>query len=72
MTELLAGGILDEATMTFAIDDVFDNWSQAVIIVSGKGQYSGSFTGNGSRRRAHQPSAGAAMGSSGTFVVAPR
>ena len=41
--ELLAEGVLDESTMTFTRDHVFDNWSQAVIVVSGKGQYSGSY-----------------------------
>ena len=41
--ELLAAGVLDEITMTFAADYVFDNWRQAVIVVSGKSQYSGSY-----------------------------
>ncbi|MGH3022931.1 MAG: GIY-YIG nuclease family protein [Gaiellaceae bacterium] len=41
--ELLDHGALDEPTMTFHVDHVFDNWSQAVIVVSGKGQYSGGY-----------------------------
>jgi hypothetical protein len=41
--ELLAAGALDETTMKFSTDHVFDNWSQAVIVVSGKGQYSGGY-----------------------------
>ena len=29
--------------MKFTTDHVFDNWSRAVIVVSGKGQYSGGY-----------------------------
>jgi hypothetical protein len=41
--QLLEAGVLDDETMTFRTNHVFENWSQAVIVVSGKGQYSGSY-----------------------------
>ena len=40
---LVNDGVLDEETMTFVKDHVFDNWSQAVGVVSGKGSYSGGY-----------------------------
>lgn len=40
---LVARGVLDEATMTFAEDHVFENWNLATQTISGKGQYSGSY-----------------------------
>ena len=40
---LLDDGTLDAATMTFSRDCVFENWSQAVGVVSGKGSYSGGY-----------------------------
>jgi hypothetical protein len=40
---LIDSGVLDAVTMTFARDHVFDNWSQAVGVVSGKGSYSGGY-----------------------------
>jgi hypothetical protein len=39
----LDDGTLDPETMTCTRDHVFENWSQAVIVVSGKGQYSGGY-----------------------------
>ena len=41
--ELKAAGVLDEGTMTFTTDHVFDNWTAATRIVSGKAQYSGGY-----------------------------
>ena len=41
--QLLDAGVVDEDSMTFRSDHVFENWSQAVIVVSGKGQYSGGY-----------------------------
>jgi hypothetical protein len=41
--QLVEAGVLDEDTLTFKSDHVFDNWSQAVIVVGGKGQYSGGY-----------------------------
>lgn len=38
---LVGNGVLDEENMSFARDHVFDNWSVASRIVSGKAQYSG-------------------------------
>jgi hypothetical protein len=38
---LAQNGVLDEDSMTFSRDYVFDNWSAASRIVSGKAQYSG-------------------------------
>lgn len=39
--ELIARGVLDPESKTFAKDHVFDNWTQAITLVAGKGQYSG-------------------------------
>jgi hypothetical protein len=41
--DLLAAGVLDEESRTFLEDHVFANWTQAVLSVSGKGQYSGGY-----------------------------
>jgi hypothetical protein len=41
--KLVAAGVLDDATMSFAKDHVFDNWTAATRIVSGKAQYSGGY-----------------------------
>lgn len=40
---LISEGTLDAETMTFTADHVFENWSQAVAVVSGKGSYSGGY-----------------------------
>jgi len=40
---LISEGILDPETMTLTADHVFENWSQAVGVVSGKGSYSGGY-----------------------------
>jgi len=40
---LIEEGVLDAHAMSFAGDYVFDNWSQAVGVVSGKGSYSGGY-----------------------------
>ena len=40
---LVSDGVLDQAGMTFSRDHVFDNWSLASRIVSGKGTYSGAY-----------------------------
>jgi hypothetical protein len=40
---LIASGVLDSEAMTFTADHVFENWSQAVAVVSGKGSYSGGY-----------------------------
>jgi hypothetical protein len=40
---LVADGVLDPEMMTFAQDHVFDNWTAATRIVSGKAQYSGAY-----------------------------
>jgi len=51
---LISDGTLDAETMKFTADHVFENWSQAVGVVSGKGSYSGGYhwqliqTGGGS------------------------
>lgn len=42
-SRLLEDGVLDDEAMTFTTDHTFENWSQAVVVVSGKGQYSGSY-----------------------------
>jgi hypothetical protein len=42
-TPLIEEGTLDPDTMKFTRDHVFDNWSQAVGVVSGKGSYSGGY-----------------------------
>ena len=41
--ELAAAGVLDAATMTFTRDHVFDNWTLATRVISGKAQYSGGY-----------------------------
>jgi hypothetical protein len=41
--ELVAEGILDDKTMTFATDHVFENWTLATRTVSGKSSYSGGY-----------------------------
>ena len=41
--KLIHDGVLDESGMTFSQDHVFDNWSVASRIVSGKGTYSGAY-----------------------------
>jgi len=41
--QLVDAGVLDAATMTFTRDHVFDNWTLATRIVSGKAQYSGAY-----------------------------
>jgi hypothetical protein len=41
--QLIAEGVLNPDTLTFTRDHVFDNWSQAVGVVSGKGSYSGGY-----------------------------
>lgn len=38
---LVAEGILDDESLTFKQDYVFENWNYATQVVSGKGQYSG-------------------------------
>ena len=48
--ELLAGGALDETTMKFTTDHVFDNRSQAVIVVAVRASTQVATTGNGSSR----------------------
>jgi hypothetical protein len=40
---LVEQGILDETTMRFLADHVFDNWTAACRVISGKGQYSGGY-----------------------------
>ena len=40
---LITDGVLDPDAMNFTRDHVFDNWSQAVGVVSGKGSYSGGY-----------------------------
>src|SRR5439155_25446687 len=40
---LIAAGVLNADSMTFTADHVFDNWSQAVSVLSGKGSYSGGY-----------------------------
>lgn len=40
---LVADGVLDPETLTFARDYVFDNCTVATRIVSGKAQYSGAY-----------------------------
>jgi hypothetical protein len=42
--QLVAAGVLDTATMTFTRDHVFDNWSMATRVISGKATYSGAYT----------------------------
>ena len=41
--ELIDSGVLDEATQAFAKDHVFENWTTASQVVSGKSNYSGSW-----------------------------
>lgn len=41
--QLVAAGVLDSATMTFPQDHVFENWTLATRVVSGKAQYSGAY-----------------------------
>jgi hypothetical protein len=41
--DLAAVGVLDAATMTFTRDHVFDNWTLATRVISGKAQYSGAY-----------------------------
>jgi hypothetical protein len=41
--EVIAAGALDAATMTFTRDHVFDNWTVATRVISGKAQYSGGY-----------------------------
>lgn len=41
--ELIASGVLDEESMTLPSDHVFDNWSRATRILSGKHSYSGGY-----------------------------
>jgi hypothetical protein len=41
--KLIHDGALDESGMTFSRDHLFDNWSVASRIVSGKGTYSGAY-----------------------------
>lgn len=40
---LVTEGVLDANNQTFAQDLIFDNWTKAVRVVSGKAQYSGSY-----------------------------
>jgi hypothetical protein len=40
---LVQQGVLDEPTMTFALEHTFENWTAACRVVSGKGQYSGGY-----------------------------
>lgn len=40
---LIAEGVLNPDAQTFTRDHVFDNWSHAVGVVSGKGSYSGGY-----------------------------
>lgn len=40
---LIEAAVLDEATMSFKTDHVFDNWNLATQAVSGKAQYSGAY-----------------------------
>jgi hypothetical protein len=41
--ELVAAGVLDVDTMMFVRDHVFDNWTLATRVISGKAQYSGAY-----------------------------
>jgi hypothetical protein len=41
--QLVAEGVLDPATMTFPHDHIFENWTLATGVVSGKAQYSGAY-----------------------------
>jgi hypothetical protein len=41
--QLVAAGVLDTGTMTFPRDHVFDNWTLATRVISGKAQYSGAY-----------------------------
>jgi hypothetical protein len=41
--KLVEAGVLDEATMMFKTDHVFDNWNLATQAVGGKAQYSGAY-----------------------------
>jgi hypothetical protein len=41
--QLVAAGVLDPATMTFPHDHIFENWTLATRVVSGKAQYSGAY-----------------------------
>jgi hypothetical protein len=41
--ELTRAGVLDAASMTFPADHVFDNWSMATRIISGKPTYAGAY-----------------------------
>jgi hypothetical protein len=41
--DLIVDGVVDEATMTFTRDRVFENWTTATRVISGKGQYSGAY-----------------------------
>lgn len=40
---LVAAGLLDEATMTFAQDHVFENWGLATQAIAGTGRFSGAY-----------------------------
>lgn len=40
---LISDGVLDPDSLTFTQDHVFENWSHAVGVVSGKGFYSGGY-----------------------------
>jgi hypothetical protein len=40
---LVSDDVLDDATLTFANDHVFDSWTAAAHVVSGKGSYAGSY-----------------------------
>lgn len=41
--DLVGRSLLDEADLTFKTDHVFDNWTAACRVISGKGQYSGGY-----------------------------
>ena len=40
---LVAAGVLDAGGMIFLCDHVFDNWTVATRVISGKAQYAGPY-----------------------------
>jgi hypothetical protein len=47
--ELVAAGVLDAATMTFTRDHVFDNWTLATRVISGRRSTPAATTGSFSK-----------------------
>jgi len=41
--DLVVAGVLESSGMSFSRDHVFDNWTVATRVISGKGQYSGGY-----------------------------